>query len=646
MALVTLCSCSKNKNPETTISPIRGTLTITAFVQETEDINPTNDKFASTANKSFERRNIIQFKEFDAIQYIGPSDEINNSLSKKITHTTLQAATPIASGKKYMLYLFKKLNNQGGKEYVTHKEMTVRTSIDNIPTNENVTIEVSIGTTYLWYAYTTNDNSTLPIASHTANTLIINDIGNKGIFYDAGEISISNQGNTPLNISFKQKMARISLEFDARGMFTDRIQKLRVNINNGSSQAIKTRKGKFDLINNQFFDVVESDIPQLLLDNLSPEIPSNRAFQSFDPIPTSPGSFYDDRKIAYIYTTPGTAIPIFNANLTELTILTDNESNRAFTGMNSNFQFQNVQLQEGRNYRLKVDLIESAIPWSGKEYTILPLVEVPVAVANSTRIVKWARTNLYYKGDNTRNPFRFHHTYKNTYADNTYFAFMAAKPNTYPTIISNELQGKDPCKDVHPTNTWRTADAKDFLTLGYYTGIGITPLITFFSDGAAPNSIYAENANQANPTGGTKNLGYITFNTGLTAPQANTYPSNNLVFHMNGYPTEASLVGNLVTLSFSNGTYGEGAYYWTIDNLIDLVGLASLGSKYHRMTRERNNTAFPLEGFPIPLPQPQPKTNNTYWYNRVNTYANVDINLIGLSILKTDFHNVRCVRNE
>jgi len=225
IALITLCSCSKKTNPETNINPIKGTLTITAFVKETEEINPIKDKSASTSNKSSDKRNIIPFKDFDATQSIGPSDEINNNLAKKITRTILQAATPIASGKKYMLRLFKKLDNQGGKEYVTHKEMTVRSSTENIPTNENVTIKVSIGTTYLWYAYTTNDNTTLPLASHTTNTLTINDIGNKGIFYDAGEISISAQGNTPLNINFQQKMARVSLEFVARGMFTEKKSK-------------------------------------------------------------------------------------------------------------------------------------------------------------------------------------------------------------------------------------------------------------------------------------------------------------------------------------------------------------------------------------------------------------------------------------
>lgn len=123
---------------------------------------------------------------------------------------------------------------------------------------------------------------------------------------------------------------------------------------------------------------------------------------------------------------------------------------------------------------------------------------------------------------------------------------MADKPNTYPSIISNAVIGTDPCKTIHPTNKWRTANVQDFLSLRDYIGIGVSPLILFSSDDTALSSVYVERANQPNAA------------PNIVPPSKHVSFQQPDYFPMNGYPTETSLIGNLVSLSFANETYGDG----------------------------------------------------------------------------------------
>lgn len=222
----------------------------------------------------------------------------------------------------------------------------------------------------------------------------------------------------------------------------------------------------------------------------------------------------------------------------------------------------------------------------GKSYTALAnLIESPLELDG----VRWARQNLYYKGGH--NPYRFYHTYAHHEDDQRQsFAFRAEQPN----IFAAENSTGDPCALVYPEGTWRTPKDSDF-----------------------NNSINKRNLlggrayPQTNGTDDGKGYAEYTQTNGLEAP----YPGNDLRFNMNGYGFEVGIVENLITLDF--GQQGSRGHYWTHDRLLELPIVGGLGANYFPVVSSGNNMSTKV----------------------------LSLALIGINVLKSDFCNVRCVRN-
>ncbi|HLR50355.1 MAG TPA: fimbrillin family protein [Candidatus Sphingobacterium stercoripullorum] len=225
----------------------------------------------------------------------------------------------------------------------------------------------------------------------------------------------------------------------------------------------------------------------------------------------------------------------------------------------------------------------------GKSYTALAnLIESPLELEG----VRWARQNLYYKGGH--NPYRFYHTYAHHENDQRqFFSFRAEQPNIY---AGRDSEG-DPCALVYPEGTWKTPKNSDFnnsINKRERQGLDLNARKYPQTNGTLDGKGYAE---------------YPQTN-GTAAP----YPGDNLRFNMNGYGFEIGVIENLITLNF--GQQGSQGYYWSHDKILEIPLVAGLGSNYFSVRNSGNSMSTIILG----------------------------LDLIGIDILKFNFHNVRCIR--
>jgi len=194
--------------------------------------------------------------------------------------------------------------------------------------------------------------------------------------------------------------------------------------------------------------------------------------------------------------------------------------------------------------------------------------------------VRWARQNLYYIDGH--NPYRFQHTSRHSNDRNSYFSFRGLTPENYSTSSS------DPCTEVYPRNTWRQPTVNELTALS-----------------------------NANPSFAAEPDGKRYFQYAASGT-AGPYGSNTLRFNMNGQGAYASLVSGLINLNY-NGTYGNTASYWSYNAAVDVPLLGTLVGAYSIENASGNSLIVGTNLLNIRL-------------------------LGGLSVIESDFKNVRCVR--
>ena len=250
-----------------------------------------------------------------------------------------------------------------------------------------------------------------------------------------------------------------------------------------------------------------------------------------------------------------------------------------------------IRLDDGnpRNFTQTANFTFPITPVMGKSYRLLAnLIESPLTITNTllgtTYTTQWARQNLYYTVGH--NPYRFHHTYKASTDRNTYFSFSGTLPTEFGT-------GGDPCLSVYPQGVWKTASTRDYTML---TG----SLLGFTAKTPTYNAAYTE----------------YQASTGTASP----YPSKNLRFYNNGQYITAGVVNGLIEVSL--GSSGEGNY-WSGSAGVDLGNLLSVGALSYE-TKLGTGVLNPS-------------------YHRTNLNL-LDIKLLGLGVIQTNFKNIRCVR--
>lgn len=386
---------------------------------------------------------IEQHDGFDAITTLAPSQSSERLLNvsgrrSSESSPTASVGTLMASampeGRKYRLLLY---TLDGTTEtFWRSVELTARSINDDAGVIETERVEVIKGATYTWYAF--SYNSTDPVADVSNYDIPQISTGeNRDLLYDSGQVTIGGTPgsgepvNQPLAILFERKTARVAVELDARGLFTDNVSVLTANVSFPENALMA---GTLDLRSDNIADTYQyaQTVPVTISD-----------FSNVD-------AGYNDRKVAYFHSATDGTISSLNVNLTALTVQESHDGgNRAHTGLNSNFSFANVPLQIGSSRTAKIDLLES-----------------PLVVPGST--TRWARENLFFAGDDIRNPYRFrrqnsgrHHL---VYSD--LFMFRDSRPaeerrsllsgllSNFGSIFGSVRDDIDPCGLVYPSGAW------------------------------------------------------------------------------------------------------------------------------------------------------------------------------------------------
>lgn len=128
------------------------------------------------------------YKDFETLNYYKEGNS-NLSVGKKMASTTMESRV------KYRVEIFE-------KNGATEKHWRTLNLTSNTLVSLNDTVGVVYGKTYKWYAYSYNtiDNISVPV-----KTLEVAMGVNKDFLYASSELTISQYGNTSINLLFKRR---------------------------------------------------------------------------------------------------------------------------------------------------------------------------------------------------------------------------------------------------------------------------------------------------------------------------------------------------------------------------------------------------------------------------------------------------------
>lgn len=470
----------------------------------------------------------FQNEDFEVATFVkNPNLPTSNSMDKKAQNSnqlsdkknSIKASTPMNTGVKYRVYL---RNRTTG-----HWQTKVFSS--NSTSNQD-TIGIYNYYSYDWYAYSNNttSNNDVPDIRSGDNLEVMSD--NKDLLWAKGEILASTATtNQRLGITFQHKLARMQVNIDYRGLFVNSMASYDFNLGlTGSSPTF--RKGKLNLTTGNFVSGSHQ--------NYAPAV-----------TPTFPEAGYLDRQTFYFYSSEAKTFGSVKVSYTSLDYTT--------------YDGKNITYEELDNKVFSVigtgpNNIVTTIGGN----TIINFIFIESSVRSGTGTTKWARANLYYEGDNARNPYRFHrqttqigsppnnsHVPRlNKVPNRDMFMKNHKKPDTYANRPANDRTNQtiyplgDPCSEVLPKGAWKKPSHENFTEfvnsvpkpLGNYNGDyfkGITHVVGAYN---GSNASYP-------------------------------FDSPYVIFERNGYINNADLV-----VTTNNG------YYWSDRNPGD--GAGQIGS--------------------------------------------------------------------
>jgi len=532
----------------------------------------------------------------------------------------------MVSGTKYVVYIY------SGTTLVTSKEFTAGTA---------GTIEgLNPATTYTWVAlsYNTSD-ANQPALTPTNGSIAL--AQNKDVLYASGTVNLATNSN--ISIQFSHKFSRIGIELNTKGVFGNITGNPTVNVT-----GLNLATGSIALLGGTV-TAGASFTPTLTYAN----------FTNIDPA-------FNDAKIAYVYTASTAAQSAVNVQVQNLNIShVDGSLARTYFSTASNFGFS-VTPQLGNSHRLLLNVVES-----------------PLVTSYAGRTVRWARSNLFYRGNNGngRN-YAFYANNQLTARANGYFAFGSIVPGQFATTTTNN---GDPCALVYPAGLWKQPAKADFANMvrgdielnsltGALGGLGqvvdatgltgvlniITNLlgntVSVLVNTAAPNSSLAPSspynygqytlASGANgaPTSGSNAFGDINSASNRLRFYYNGQISNINILPLLGNGGLANVGLNDLSVDISNfqvvslglpllDSYGRATTLWTNEqgaNIVDLVGAGTWG--YY------GNAGRGIALLPVP-------SLGTRFHMANNTGELLNgVSALGANVLSTSFKNVRCVR--
>ncbi|MCA5004562.1 hypothetical protein [Sphingobacterium bovistauri] len=565
---ITLFSCRKS---ETKLE--------TATIEiKLNGVNNTIEKLGTTKITKQERfSNYVSAENFDILTIIS-ADEPNN---EKINYSKRFAAvSKLPPNIKYRVLIYKV---QGETELFVNK----LDLISNVSTGETVTIDIVRGITYKWYTYSYNNTADLPnISENDLNNPIVPMGENKDFLYDQGEFTLTESGHHVINITFERKTSQIELDFDARGIFTDEIEDLNIEL---PATLLKTAN----------FNLKENNISGALT-NTSTITLTNENFYNIE-------ESFTDRKGAALHTVATGTISNPTFTLKSLKIKLDDGLSRTYPETAISFS-QNSQLAVGARAKAKVYLIESALTYAG---------------------VQWARANLYRK-ESGRNPYRFYHNNKQTNDPISYFSFRGHIPRKFAS--SEPSEQKDPCALIFPAYRWMQPSASNIgisQSKLSHEGGALTNILSTITDGVISDPTQGAISPNASL--------YIEYTPNPVSSDIYPITSRTLRFYFNGLHADIAVLegldnNGLVTLQLGN--YGRAATFWTNEQGTNLLGLVQIGAWGYLGMRKTSILSF------------NPPSIVGTFAKGMSTANILNIGLLGsLNVIRSPLLNVRCVRN-
>lgn len=625
-----ITSCSK-ENPTENVVPKGDKLTISVLGINDGNQDSGSKAKASTAKSSSTQADydFYQFADADMAVSLGntlPAKKAKHTISSRthggVANSGMKAAEEMESGMKYVVYIYDGTTLAGAAEL----EAGTPGTIDGL----DMTAE------YTWVAVSYNSDATAPGLAPNGGAIELPE--NTDVLFASGTVDLAE--NPSIDILFDHAFARIGVELNTIGVFGDVTGTPSVTVA-GSSVAT----GTIDLLTG---DITAGEATALELD-----------WGDFDRVDAE----HDDAWIAYFYTA-ATDVQNLEVSVRNLGVVhVDGGLERTY--------FTDAQVTPFR---------ATISPELGKShYVQMNLLESPLTTNYGGNEVKWARSNLFYRGDNggDRN-YAFYSSNELTSRGDGYFGFGAIVPGGFATTSN---QG-DPCALVYPAGVWRQPTKSDFsglvrgdIELDELTGVlgplgevvdatGVTGLLNLITNLLGNTVAVLVNRAAPNSSLGSDPYEYGEYEISAGAPanggsnafgDANS-ASNNLRFYYNGEVSSLTVLqavgegggllnvglnelsADLVGVNLLNtnipllDSYGRSTALWTSEQGTDILGLAGAGTWGYYGNAGRGMTLIPL-------------SLGTRFHMANNTGELLNgVSALGIDVLSTTMKNVRCVR--
>jgi len=332
---VTSCNKDNNQNGQEVPDGKNQIIVRIAGISDGEEVKTKGSNRTSSAQHNLQ---LIQGNGFDAITGVDnqlPTTEIATTGQSGIKAASgTRAASPVTSGTKYRLFLYKK----NGASYTFEKSVELSSGTETA-------VNVTDGATYKWVAL--SYNSTTVQVPEMQNLALP---GNTDVLRATNEFTVSGAA-VPININFSRVFARIGIELNTMGMFAPI---------NSATVAVTGRNAKTGTL-----DVATGAFVGGLTDVTLPAL-------TYADFVTAPGSD-GQQKISYYYTADQTQQNL-NVTVSALKVKLEDGSERSFGATLSRGQVITPEL--GKNHRFLLGITESPLTFGG---------------------VQWSRANLYYQ---------------------------------------------------------------------------------------------------------------------------------------------------------------------------------------------------------------------------------------------------------
>lgn len=537
LALGTLAVTSCNKDTQNGQEIPNGKAQVMvriAGISDGEDIK------TKGSNRSASTRHSLQLVEgngFDALVGVDnqlPASEIATAGQSGIRAANgTRAASPVVSGTKYRLFLYKK----DGTNYTFEKSVELAAGTE-------APVNVTDGATYKWVAmsYNSTDNQ-VPENQNLALP------GNTDVLRATGEFTVSGAA-VPINVNFSRVFARIGIEINTMGMFAP------INSATVAVSGRNAKTGTLDVATGAFIGgLTDVSLPAL-------------TYADFVNAPGSDGQ----QKIAYYYTADQTQQSL-QVTVSALKIKLEDGSERSFANNAPLQRSQTITPERGKNHRFLVGITESPLTFGG---------------------VQWSRANLYYQAG--YNPYRFYHFNQPTNDPRSFFSYGGAKPGVLArqvlpqdpcALVYPAGLWKTPAKaDLASLTSGGITGILGDLNLNILGStvdllIGAQNILATPVPGSTAGTGYAE----------------FTATGTNAAYGANTSATNRLRFNYNGFMRDISVIEDLIQLDLGTTGGRYTAFWTNDRSLSLPLNLADLGVTHYLGNFHNGNILTGGSGF-------------------------------------------------